>query len=88
MATQKQKGYKQDILNAEAPELGKLPLALEPKSFNSGKVGFYCGGPIALKVNGRVVKFQCSISLAAHHSDQWPDSRPAPAADKPQKSNS
>ena len=78
MAKVKQLGYKNDILNSEAPELTKLPLGLEPKEFKSGRVGYYAGGPISLKIGGKLVKFQANISLTAHHSDEWPEARPAP----------
>lgn len=77
----KQLGYKSDVLNADPITLtgDGVTLALSPREFSSGKVGFGLNQPITIKVGGKVYKFQASVNIVAHHSDKWVPSRPTAA---------
>lgn len=50
----------------------KTLLALEPKEFSTGSVGYNANGKVTLIVNGKPVVFQASLNLTAVGSKEFP----------------
>lgn len=67
-------------------DLGLDKMSLSAREFTSGKVGFYYGDKLSLKVGEHVVRLQVGIPIVAWHSDTWPAARPTASkkADKDQ----
>jgi hypothetical protein len=63
----KQQGFKSDVLNVGSLNLGKSlgSMVLAPKTFSSGKVGFYGQGALSLKCGKESYKFQVGITVTA-----------------------
>ena len=51
---------------------GKALLALDPKEFSTGSVGYNANGKITLPCNGKPVTFQVSMNLTAVGSKDFP----------------
>ena len=68
----KQTGYKSDVLAAKPVNLAKLlgAMVLEPKTFSTGKVGFYAQGAIPIKCGEASYKFQLGMNLTAIENDK------------------
>ena len=68
----KQQGFKSDVLGTKPLNLGKVMGAtiLEPKTFSSGKVGFYGQGAIMVKCGEASYKFQLGLNLTAIENDK------------------
>jgi hypothetical protein len=52
-------------------ELGLDKVIASPREFQSGKVGFYHGDKLSVKLGDSLVKFQVGCSVVAWHSDGW-----------------
>jgi len=63
----KQQGFKNDVLGTKPLNLGKVigSAVLEPKTFSSGKVGFYSQGAIQIKCGETSYKFQLGLNFTA-----------------------
>jgi hypothetical protein len=64
----KQQGFKSDVVSVGSVNLSKVlgSTVLEPKTFSSGKVGFYGQGAVMLKCGKEAsYKFQVGINLTA-----------------------
>ena len=61
-------------------DLGLDKMSLSAREFSSGKVGFYYGDKLSLKVGEHVVRLQVGIPIVAWHSDTWAAERPKPAS--------
>jgi len=67
MSKGKQEGYRSDILSMDAINLAKVVghTVLEPKTFSTGKVGYYGGGTTTIKCGEASYKFQIGLNLTA-----------------------
>jgi hypothetical protein len=58
-------------------DLGLDKVMVSPREFGSGKVGFYHGDKVSLKVGDLQLRCQVGCSIVAWHSDTWAEERPA-----------
>jgi hypothetical protein len=71
---------KKDLVLKSAPTLVKDligGLALTPREFSSGKVGYGASEAIQMLVGDESVRFQASVNVTAAHSESWDAERPA-----------
>jgi len=73
----KREGYKSDVLETQPINLNKVlgNTVLEPKTFGTGKVGFFAQGSVPIRCGNTSYDFQLGINLIAIENDrQYVDS--------------
>jgi hypothetical protein len=77
VATQSDCSITRDLFREKATPLpvviNGVPLLAEVKEFSTGSLGWYCGGKLALTIDGKPVKVQVGLNLTIVGSKEIPN---------------